>query len=284
VATGYVILAHSRPAQLHRLLETLGGAPVFLHVDSATSTDTFLRMTRGTAATVQVLPRVRSAWASWGIVEAVLHGLRAAVNQGVDHVAVMSGQDVLTTSPGDIDSFLAGYSGQSFAASWTLPAPHLMGPDGGWGRFRYRHRPVARRRLYLPIRRRLPAEEIRVGPLYQVLAATHAREVLKVTENRGDLVRFFRRVWIPDESYLPTVLGTFVPREQVHGDALWYQRWTPGSAHPHLLAQEDVPRLLSARAAGGDEGGPGRRKLFARKLDADADPALADALFGLSQR
>lgn len=281
MTTGYLILAHSRPTQVRRLLGCLGDAPVFLHVDAATPQPVFEEMVRGLATTVELVPRARSAWASWGIVEAVLNGLHAGVRAAVDHIAIMSGQDVLTISPAQVDQFLDGFSGQSFAASWTLPSD-LLGHDGGWGRFRYRHRPVAGRRVRLPIPRRLPKEEIRVGPLYQVLARDHARYILNVTDQRQDLVRFFRRVWIPDESYIPTILGCMGERGTIHGDALWYQRWSPGAAHPELLSEADVPRLLAARHEGSESGGFGRRKLFARKLDAERDPAVADLLFDLA--
>ena len=90
------------------------------------------------------------------------------------------------------------------------------------------------------------------------------RTVLDAAENRG-LMRHFRRVAVPSESFFASVLlGN--PSLIVERDNRRFYSFEPGAPHPATLETEDFDRLL---ASGAD---------FARKFDATLDPHVLDLL------
>jgi hypothetical protein len=222
--------------------------------------------------------RHRSAWASWGIVAAMLEGMRAAVAlPGWTHLAILSGQDYPLAPQADIAAFLAGHAGRSFLPRWPLPS-RLWGRDGGLHRVRYRHWALRGRRVRLPVPRRLPPG-IRPwgGSMYSCLARPAVEDVLALVARRPDVVRFYRRSWIPDEMFVPTAVMSSPSADGVINESLSFIRWSErGGPHPDVLRAGDLPQLLQAARGPSDVGGHGRRKLFARKLDAGVDAELLD--------
>jgi Core-2/I-Branching enzyme len=281
VTGAFVILAHKRPAQVERLIERLRPHRVLLHVDAGVGGDderAFAAVAGRTGATL--LPRHRSAWASWGIVAAVLEGLRAATRHADwSHVTVLSGQDYPLLPAAEIDGFLAQNAGTSFMARWPLPS-RLWGRDGGMHRLRFRHRPLRGRRAFLPLPRRLP-RHVRPygGSMYACLTRAAADEVLRFAAARPDVVRFYRRAWIPDEMFVPTAVMNGPASASVANESLSFIRWSDaGGRHPDVLRSGDIDALAAAAAGPSDVGGQGRRKLFARKLDDDVDGRLLDLI------
>jgi Core-2/I-Branching enzyme len=281
VTGAFVILAHKRPAQVERLIERLRPHRVLLHVDSGVDGDdapAFAAVAERTGATL--LPRHRSAWASWGIVAAMLEGLRAALRHtDWSHVTVLSGQDYPLLPSADIDRFLGQHAGTSFMARWPLPS-RLWGRDGGMHRLRFRHRPLRGRRVFLPLPRRLP-RDVRPygGSMYACLTRAAAGEVLRFAAARPDVVRFYRRAWIPDEMFVPTAVMNGPAGASVANESLSFIRWSDaGGRHPDVLRSDDIDALAAAAAGPSDVGGHGRRKLFARKLDEQVDGRLLDLI------
>lgn len=278
----YVVLAHRNPAQLGRLTARLSPARAFVHLDSALDAAVVRGFEAAVAAGTTFVPRHRSGWASWGIVAAALQGMRAALAcDGWSHLGLLSGQDYPLLPQAEIDAFLDEHPDTSFMARWPLPS-RLWGPDGGMRRLRYRQLPFRGRRLILPVRRRLPAGiEPYGGSLYWVLTREAVADVLRFVETRPDVVQFYRRTWIPDEMFVPTAVLNSPSRAGVANESLTYIRWpSPGSPHPDLLGPADVPALLEATRGPSEVGGYARRKLFARKFDAERDPAVLDLLDG----
>lgn len=279
----YVVLAHGEPVLLRGLIGAVAPAPVLLHVDSATDAATWTQMVAGLPGRVRLLPRRRSRWAGFGQVLAELDGLRVAVTLPVEHVVVMTGQDFPLVWPGHIEAFSAAHPGRSFAATFPIPTPFWEG-DGGMRRFTHYNvalgRPFPVRRLRLPARRSLPAGMVpRGGSPYHLLAVEHVRAVLGFCDARPDVVRFWRTVWAPDESFLPSVLHACVPAAEVVNENLWFVDWPPGrAAHPRVLDLTDADRLADAAAAGAAAGGRARTKLFARKLDSVTSAGLLGVL------
>jgi hypothetical protein len=272
MSAAYVVLAHKQPEQVARLCRALAPAPVFLHVDTAAGEFGH------PSPNAWPVPRHRSAWASWGIVEAILEGMRAAAPApGWTHLAILSGQDYPLAPPDEIAAFLAGHAGRSFMARWPLPA-RLWGRDGGLHRVRYRHWAVRGRRVFLPLRRRLPEGiEPWGGSMYACLARAAVEQVLSLVDARPDVVRFYRRSWIPDEMFVPTAVMNSPARTGVLNESLSYIGWS-GGAHPDLVRATDLPALERAAHGPSDVGGHGRRKLFARKLDVAVDPEIFDLI------
>ncbi len=274
MSCAYVVLAHKAPSQVARLIGRLVPAPVFLHVDSAVNAALMgeFRSEVESASDVTFVPRHRSGWASWGIVAAALEGMNSALARpGWSHLALISGQDYPLVASRGIDAFLDHHPSTSFMPRWPLPT-RLWGADGGMHRLRYRHFPRRGHRLFIPLRRKLP-EGIRFygGSLYWVLTRGAVADVLALVNERPDLVRFYRRTWIPDEMFIPTAVLNSPSRATVVSENLTYIRWRSREApHPDTLGVEDVPTLLAASRGLCEEGARGRRKVFARKFDGAA--------------
>jgi hypothetical protein len=226
------------------------------------------------------LPGHRSGWASWGIVEAMLEGMRAAVeHDGWSHLMVLSGQDYPLVPAEEIDDFLAAHADTSFMPRWPLPS-RLWGRDGGMRRLRYRHRPLRGHRAFLPLPRRLPRGiEPYGGSMYVCLTRAAVEAVLGFVARRPDVTRFYRRSWIPDEMFVPTAVMNSPAAASVANESVSFIRWSrAGSRHPDVLGSGDLEALAAAAAGPSDVGGHGRRKLFARKFDAAVDGRVLDLI------
>src|SRR5918996_4250538 len=96
---GYIILAHTLPEHLVRLVRRLESesACFFIHVDARAPSDVMAEVERelGAAPHVQLLPRDRVHWAAFSQVEAVLEGVRELLEwrADVDYGVLLTGQD-----------------------------------------------------------------------------------------------------------------------------------------------------------------------------------------------
>jgi hypothetical protein len=277
---GFVILAHHRPQQALRLIDRLAPAPVFLHVDRGADPAVHRELAAGAAERdhVTLTPRSRSAWASWGQVEAALTGLRAAHERGVSHAVIVSGQDYPLVPYSEIQAFCRRYEETSFMPSWPLPSP-MWGPNGGMERLRHLHQPVRRRRFRIPIPRPLPRGlDPYAGASWFMLARPAIGDLLRFVDERPDVVRFYRHAWTPDEMFIHTALLNSATSGEIVNENLWFVTWTPNAKHPKVLDAGDAPALLKAAGRPSSTGGESRVKLFARKFDTDADAGILDVL------
>lgn len=282
MTAAFVILAHRKPEQVARLAKRLAPHYVFVHIDAKVEDgvyDEFCRVLKDFSH-VKLISRHRSAWASWGIVAAILEGYQAALSYADwTHVMVISGQDYPLVSSVEMETFFNQHIGQSFLAHWYLPSS-LWGKDGGMYRVRYWHVPFRGRRAFIPIPRRQPKEIKHVGgSMFSCLSREAASDVLSFTQRESETAKFYEHVWIPDELYITTVVMNSAHKDSVIGESLSYIRWSnPGSPHPDELKTEDAPELIRAGKEGSSIGGYGRRKLFARKVYIENHSQLLDAL------
>jgi hypothetical protein len=271
-----VVMAHADPVHLQRLLRALAPWPVALHIDINTAPATHGAMTARLPAGVHQLTRLRTGWARWENVEAELNGYRAVLaDPDVTHIVVMTGSDYPLASTRAIEAFLGDHARTSFANNWLLPAAHWGGRSGGIARLRYPHWAVRKRMIRVPLPRRLPPKvTLAAGSQMKVLARHHAEAVLAFHDSLPSVVRFWRRSWCADESFVPSALETAVPRwsEEHVRDVLWFIDWNRGGKSPGWLTAADLPQLRALRFP--TDGATPR--LFARKFSSDVDPVAAD--------
>ncbi|MDO8122278.1 beta-1,6-N-acetylglucosaminyltransferase [Isoptericola sp. b490] len=280
-----VVLAHDQPDQLHRLLAALDPLPVFLHVDARTPDPVAAAMTRDLPERVRLLPRVATAWATFGAVQAELAGYRAAVAEtSATHVALLSGSDYPLLSTADLRAVLTPLIGRSITYVAPLPIPQ-WGMSGGLGRLRYYHWAWRRHVIRLPIPRRLPRGlSLAGGPTQKVLAREHADAVVRAVDRRPELVRFWRRAWAPDETFVATLLSTpsLVPGYADHHlhELAWLIDWRQANIKgPPWLTMEHLPFLQEGRTVPAGS----LPKLFARKFHSTLSAELLDAVDALRQ-
>ena len=282
-----VILAHADSAQARRLFAALPGVDLFLHCDLATPREELSAMVMDVGDRVHVLPRQRTPLSGWSLVSAELQGVRSALaHSDAAHIVVMSGACYPLWNVRDLETELEAFAGRSLLDS--VPLPHeawgtTRNPDGGLWRFNRRFASLRGRPLHVrgvPIRGRrqsIPAGLVlHAGSQWKVYARAHARRLIEVADSRPDIVKFFTRSFVPDESFAPTVLNS----PELVGDAAlemaggsaWYMEWPPAPLrdHPVWLSAESFDALAGARlGTGAAETGPAASTvptLFARKV------------------
>jgi hypothetical protein len=275
-----VILAHTDPTHVQRLVEALDPFPAFLHCDVKTPAHVFSEMVSNLPSRCVILPRLNTGWARWENVAAELEGYRQALSRtNATHIATLTGSDYPLASAPEIRGFLAAQRGRSIALYHSLPYSN-WGRTGGLDRLRYRHWVKAKRMLRLPIRRKLPGGiSFSGGSQVKILARDHAQAVVDAAANRPDLVSFWKRTWIADETFVGSILRTpsLVPSweyEHVAKD-LWFIAWPEGrSKSPPWLTARDFDSLAAAKNDDRD----GVAKLFARKFSTSADSTILDLI------
>jgi hypothetical protein len=282
MTVAFIILAHRNPLQVGRLARRLLGSrtSVHLHVDRRTANKTYQDILAALpkSASVRLVPRVASPWASWGIVEAILTGVRSVLSSGLpaEHLAILSAQCYPLRSAEKLAEFFAGAPGRSFVDSWPMPS-ELGGPDGGMHRILQWHMPIFGRRFRLPARRRYPAGlHPYTGQTWMVLDQETAGRLLEFTEAHPEIVHFHRHVWIPDEHYIQTVLHNVEENESLVSRDLWHTEWQPSNKHPRVFIEADFPQIAKAAALSCYDNTGG--KLFARKFDLELAPKVLDLI------
>ncbi len=268
-----VLLVHDKPRHLRRLVDALAPLPVFLHVDATVPEAGYRELVRDLPKRVRVLPRLEAGWGRFELVEAELSGYRAALKEtAAQHLIMMSGADYPLVSSSTLVEELSRYRGVSLAQVDPLPIRD-WGPLGGYDRFWFRQRPWRRRRLVLPVPRRVPAElDPAGGSQMKILSRDDAELVLSIRDGRPDLMTFFRRCWIPDEVVIPTILNSprLVDRPvRVLGPSRWVINWGSDQGQsPHWLTVADLPQLREARSRSE------AAALFARKFHDDSEQII----------
>jgi hypothetical protein len=90
--------------------------------------------------------------------------------------------------------------------------------------------------------------------------------LLEFSESEPAVVEYFRRVLIPDESFVHTVLANHRAFRFVNDNRRYYDMRGSRRGHPKLLTDGDIPRIA------------GRQYVFARKFEWTNGPALFDRL------
>lgn len=267
----YVISAYKNLGQVARLTRRLltESSVVLVHVDRKTDSRAYRELVSdvGALPAVTLLDRHTCHWGGFGHVRATLKGIDALVRSGIlfDHLVLLTGQDYPIKPIPEIEGFFADNRGRSFMGHSPLPSPHWS-PRGGLDRIEYRHVRFRDLHIRLPGRRDFPAGlQPHGGGAYWCLSRECIELVHRFVEDRGDVLRFFERVDIPDEIFFQTVVMSSELAGSVTDDNLRYIDWSRGP-RPAVLGLPDLPALRSST------------KLFARKFDVTMDPAVLDAV------
>lgn len=252
--TNYIVLTHTAPGRVHRLVDRLRPYPTYVHVDAGAGegiADDILSVVGGS---VHALPRYRTAWGSWGLVQATLAGLRAASGAGASHIVVLTGTDYLLRSADEVHAYLQQQPATSWVRHSRIPVSWLEG-DGARSRVSHWNRGVFGRRLRVPLPRQPPEGVVpHYGQAQCALSGRLAAWIVDRVDEDPHVARFFRRTWIPDELVLPSLAMASPFRDEVHDENLWYSRWSGGS-HPDNLGLVDLHDLAAASDYGGEQGG-----------------------------
>jgi hypothetical protein len=287
VTVVYIVISHRNPEQVLRLVRVLREGPsarvLVRHDPRGERLD---RKEVEAAGGDPLQDRIKTQWGGWSQLKLILGCLREAVTRhDPDWVLILSGQDYPLRPLADIEAELeASPADARLGAVRPVEARRPpAGDDEFFLRCRYRHytRPrvlpssLPRRIRPLVYSRDLPplvgVRRIEPAPLrffasadWLTLGRAGIRAVLTASEDRR-LMRHFRRVAVPSESFFASVLLAD-PSLIVERDNRRFSSFASGSPHPDTLTSADFDRLL---ASGAD---------FARKFDATRDPHVLDLL------
>ncbi|MFL5966870.1 MAG: beta-1,6-N-acetylglucosaminyltransferase [Gaiellaceae bacterium] len=276
----YILLAHSRPHQLLRVVRALDhpDSRFLVHVDGKAPPSVFRTIRSGLDGRRDVifLRRRTAHWGGFGIVDAVLEGVHALAtsDDAYDYAVFLTGQDYPIKPLEDFHQFLAGQAGRSFLDVARVPSPRLA--NGGTDRFDRRHWYVTlgNRRLHVPnryfpwtTRVRVPdGIELYIGSAYWALTPAAVASVDQTVREQPGLVSYLRRTAHPSESFFQVALMNSPLRDTIVSDDLHYIDWSENLPSPKTLTVDDLPALEASPA------------FFARKFDENVDTRVLDEL------
>jgi hypothetical protein len=287
VTVVYIVISHRNPEQVVRLVRVLREGPssrVLVRHDPRGEPLAGDRVREAGGEPVE--DRLKSKWGGWAHLRLIVSCLReATARHDPDWALVLSGQDYPLRPLADIEADLGASPADARLGAVRKVELHrpAAGDDEFYLRCRYRHfarprvfpsslpgaiRPVAYARELPPLwglRRLEPAPlPLFASADWLTLGRAAIRTVLSASRDRR-LMRHFRRVAVPSESFFASVLLAN-PSLIVERDNRRFSSFAHGAAHPDTLVSDDYDRLL---ASGAD---------FARKFDVTVEPRVLDRL------
>ncbi len=223
MSVGFLMLCH---AELGRASEVARhwaqhGCPVVIHVDKRTKRSAYNGLVKALAGldNIRFAPRHACEWGTWGLVAATQDAATIMLREfaEVRHVFLASGSCVPLRPVADLRAYLDARPQTNFIESVTTA-------DVGWTvggldierftlRFPFSWRKQRRAfdfyvglQRILRFRRRVPPGIVpHLGSQWWCLTRQTLSAILQNPE-RAEIDRYFRRVWIPDESYFQTMV------------------------------------------------------------------------------
>ena len=287
----YIVLAHTLPVQLCRLIQRLddGSSIFYVHIDKASPMAAFGCLS-GFGEKVVLVPRENSQWARLGIVQATLNALRSIEGdaRGFDRAILLSGQDYPIKSNREIDGFLHASPYRVFMNHWRIPNVDVWRHRGGLARVdKYffgigRHQVVAASaanllaRIVPPLRRTMPDGLTPYGGwMWWIFDRAAVRRVLRYVDEHPGYVAYHRHTFAPDEVFFQTLLLNSRDEEliaSICNDDMRFVLREGEASHPRVLGKGDLEALMSSQ------------DLFARKFDARVDARVLDAIDAALER
>ena len=257
MSVGFVMLVHDafdRAAQVARHWAARG-CPVVIHVDRRVPSSDMddLRRQLGGIDNIRFSPRYRCEWGTWALVAAAQAGAEMALRDfpRISHVFLVSGSCLPLRPVAELTQYLSRHADTDFIESVTIDeVPWTIGGlDAERFSLTFPFPWKTRRTLFdawvtaqrvTGYRRRLP-EGItpHLGSQWWCLTRRTLESIL-ASPRRAELERFFRRVWIPDESYFQTVVRLHSRR--IESRSLTLSRFD-NHGRPHVFYDDHLQLL-----------------------------------------
>ena len=223
MTVGFIMLCHEaldRAAQVASHWADRG-CPLVIHVDKRVSAARFERFRTALARHDNIVfsSRVACEWGTWSLVSATLRAAEVMLDRFPEakHVFMVSGTCLPLRSVADLKTYLADRPDTSFIESVTTA--DVSWTKGGldserftlrfpfsWKRQRRLFDAYVRLQRRMGVKRRLPyGIRPHMGSQWWCLTRRALKAILE-DPRRGEFERYFRRVWIPDESYFQTLV------------------------------------------------------------------------------
>jgi hypothetical protein len=274
------MLAHSalgRAASVAKVIAE-AGCPLVVHVDRRVGAafDGFAKRT-GSLPGVTLARRRACEWGTWSLVEAARDGAERllADHPQLSHVYLISGACLPIKPLAELEKFLKSHAETDFIESVTITeVPWTMGglseerftlsfPFPWKSRRRLFDAWVEAQRLF-GRKRRMPAGlEPHMGSQWWCLSRETLERILS-DRRRTELDRYFRQVWIPDESYFQSLVRLY--GTQVESRSLTLSKFD-FQGKPHVFYDDHLVLLRQSQAFFARKAWHGANKLYAAFLD-----------------
>ena len=282
----YLILAHKNAAQVARLITTLhdNRSLFFVHVDARVPFSEFALL-QTLKVPLYWVPRVATAWGSFGLVQATLNGLKLICEapQLPQYIILLSGQDYPIKSNQHIHAFAAAHQQQTFLEHYALPCAQKWSPGGGLYRvnkyflgLQWYQKLIAKAMnlgglLVPPLQRKAYKTMMPyAGSMWWMMNRSTAQYVLAYVAANKSYTAYHRFTFAPDEVFFHMLLLHASDAERgstiVNSDVRYIQWADKDAAHPQTLTAKHFPAMMAADA------------LFARKFDAAVDGQVLDLI------
>lgn len=271
----FILLCHKDPEaviQQARQL-TAAGDCIAIHFDARAPKADFAQIRAALADNPDVVfsrRRIKCGWGSWSLVQATLYTLQTAVAAfpRATHFYMVSG-DCMAIKSAHYAHRLLDDADVDYIESFDFF-------DSGWIRTGYREERLIYRHFFnertqkalfyascdiqrrLGLTRAIPADlKVMIGSQWWCLRRRTIEAVLAFTRARRDVMRFFRRTWIPDETFFQTAVRHLVPATEIRTRTLTFLMFTDYGL-PVTFYNDHYDLLL------------GQGYLFARKISPEA--------------
>ncbi len=270
----YILLCHQNPKavilQVRQLIAA--GDFVAVHFDARAGNDDFAMIEAAFRENTHVVlaPRVKCGWGEWSLVRATLNALHSAHTAfpRATHFYMVSGDCMPVKSAAYIHGFL-DRTNKDFIESFDYFDSDWIKTGMRDERLIYRHFVNERKhkKLFyagLELQRKLgfkhtiPRDlKIMVGSQWWCLRRNTLGAIFDLLEERPDIVRFFRRTWIPDETFFQTLVRHLVAHDEIDPSTLTFLMFSDYGL-PVMFYNDHYDLLVS------------QNFLFARKISPEA--------------
>jgi len=300
MSVGFVMLAHSaldRAAQVARVLSE-NGFPLVVHIDRNTPAREAAAFRAAVApfGNVTLAPQRHCEWGRWSLVAASRDAARLLLDRHPEagHVFLISGACLPIRPLDDLRGFLARHPATDYIESVTIgEVPWTV---GGLSEERFTMSfPFAwkRQRRFFDVwvevqrrigrRRQMPLGMVpHLGSQWWCLTRRTLERIFS-DPARGQIDRFFRRVWIPDESYFQTLVRHHGCRVESRSLTLTKFDFL---GKPHVFYDDHFPLIRQSPAFFVRKVWPGAGRLYRAFLEGQPEavetlpaPAHVDRVF-----
>lgn len=289
---GFVLLTHSKPLQIYRLINTLNNMfnyPLIVCHHDFSKCDLSVDILPKNVLLVR--PHVQTEWGKFSLIEATVKALQLMyeVPNAPDWFVLLSGADYpiksakqildeLVSSP--YDAYIQ-YEKITYEIYKQDLKPNMLWLKNSYERyctksFFLNYSKKYYTKLNLEIRLEHPLLAKPFLPFSQKVAcfsgsqwfcANHkaAEYIIDFHSRTNAITQYYSKLMYADESYFQTILAN-ASHLKLKNDRLRYIDWSTGGPHPKILLKEDLPKLLASNAH------------FARKFDIDIDSNILDEL------
>ncbi len=281
MSVGFVMLAHEalhRAAQVARVIVG-AGCPMVIHVDARADASEFERFTASLADLegVKFASRRRCEWGTWSLVAAsrdAAEGLLAD-NPDIGHVALISGACLPIKPMGEFKDYLAAHPTTDFIESVTIgEVPWTKGGLSDerftltfpfpWKRQKRLFDAWVEVQRLVGRKRPIPLGiKPHMGSQWWCLTRATIERILN-DPDRAMIDGYFKRVWIPDESYFQSLVrhyGTNVESRSLTLSKFDFQ------GKPHVFYDDHLQLLRQSPAFFARKAWPGANRLYRAFLD-----------------